>query len=96
MNRDELFAQLEKLSPKEIQTQLSSWDKEELVLVHEFLKQKQSKEAQSDQLVKAATEASWAAMGAATRADNMATIAIVLSVGAMLAAVASAVVAFWY
>ena len=62
MNRDELFAQLEKLSPKEIQTRLSSWDKEELVLVHEFLKQKQSKEAQSDQLVKAPTEVSWAAM----------------------------------
>lgn len=96
MNRDEFFAQLEKLSPKEIQARLFSWDKEELVLAHEFLKQKQSRETQSDQLGRAATEASWAAMGAATRAETRATIAMILAAGAMLAAMASAVFAFWY
>jgi tRNA G37 N-methylase Trm5 len=94
MNRDEFFAQLLKLSPKEIEARLSSWDKEKLILVHEFLQQKQSKEAPSEQLVRAATDASWAAVEAATRADTRATTAIIISVVAMLAAVASAVVAF--
>jgi hypothetical protein len=37
MDRDEFFAQLDKLAPKEIEAQLSSWDKEKLVLVREYL-----------------------------------------------------------
>ena len=95
MNRDEFFAQLQKLSPKEIEARLSSWDKKKLVLVHEFLQQKQSEVPQSEQAAGTETDAAWAAMEAATRAEFRATIAIIIAVGAMLAAVASAVVAFW-
>jgi len=88
-----IFRPTPKAFAKEIEARLSSWDKEKLVLVHEFLQQEQSKEAPSEQLVRAVTDA-WAAVEAATRAETRATTAIVISVAAMLAAVASAVVAF--
>lgn len=94
MNRDEFFAQLQKLSPKEIEARLSSGDRERLVLVHEFLQQNQSKEAPSGQLVRAATDASWAAVQGAAKAETRATFAIIISVVATLAALASAVIAF--
>jgi multiple antibiotic resistance protein len=93
-NWQSIFRPTPKAFAKEIEARLSSWDKEKLVLVHEFLQQEQSKEAPSEQLVRAVTDASWAAVEAATRAETRATTAIVISVAAMLAAVASAVVAF--
>jgi hypothetical protein len=37
MDRDEFFAQLDNLTPKEIEARLSSWDSEELALVQEYL-----------------------------------------------------------
>ena len=79
MNRDEFFAQLENLSPKEIEARLSSWDKEKLVLVHEFLQQRHSEVPQSEQQAAGTeTDAAWAAMEAATRAKSRATIAIII------------------
>jgi hypothetical protein len=37
MDRDEFFAQLGNFTPKEIEARLSSWDREELALVQEYL-----------------------------------------------------------
>ena len=40
MDRDEFLAQLDQLTPKEIEERLSSWDTEKLTLAHEhFAKQ---------------------------------------------------------
>jgi hypothetical protein len=47
MDRDEFFAQLDKLAPKEIDARLSSWDKERLVLVREYL----AKQGKAPQIV---------------------------------------------
>jgi hypothetical protein len=77
---------------REIEAQLPSWDKEKLVLVQNYLEQKRAK-AQWDEVARAATDAASAAAEAARRANNKASVAIILAVGAMMAAVLSAAVA---
>jgi len=49
MDRDQFFAELDQLTPKEIEERLSSWDAEQLVLVQEYLDQKGLKQAQTAQ-----------------------------------------------
>ena len=49
MDRDEFFAQLDQLTPKEMEARLSSWDRDTLLLVQEyFAKQSQPKAPQTD------------------------------------------------
>ena len=48
MNRDEFFAELDQLTPKEIEARLPSWDKDKLALVREYLEQTRSKAPQID------------------------------------------------
>ena len=93
MDRDEFFAQLDELTPKEIEARLPSWDKEQLILVQEYLEQR-AKPRQSDQLAQAATDAAWAATEMAMKANARATLALIVSLCALLAAVTSAVVGF--
>jgi hypothetical protein len=52
VDRDELFARLDQLSPREIEAQLPSWDKEELVLIQEYLEQRRTKAPESDQTMR--------------------------------------------
>jgi hypothetical protein len=92
MDREEFFAELDQLTPKEIEERLSSWDKDQLLVVQDYLSGKQAK-AQSNEVVRAATDAAWSAAEVAMRANTKATIAIIIAVGAMLAAITSAVVA---
>jgi hypothetical protein len=91
MDRDEFFAQLDQLSEKEIETRLSSWDRDQLLLVQEYLDQRQSKVPQAD--ARLAKDAASAAAEMASRANDRATIAFIISIGAMLAAITAAVVA---
>ena len=92
MDREEFFAELDQLTPKEIEERLSSWDKDQLLVVQDYLSGKRAK-AQSNEVTRAATDAAWSAAEVAMRANTKATIAIIIAVGAMLAAITSAVVA---
>ena len=91
MDREEFFAELDQLTPKEIEERLSSWDKDQLLVVQDYLSGKRAK-AQSNEVARAATDAAWSAAEVAMRANTKATIAIIIAVGAMLAAITSAVV----
>lgn len=92
MDREEFFAELDQLTPKEIEERLSSWDKDQLLVVQDYLSGKRAK-AQSNEVARAATDAAWSAAEVAMRANTKATIAIIIAVGAMLGAITSAVVA---
>jgi hypothetical protein len=53
MDRDEFFAQLDQLTPKEIEARLPSWDKEKLVLVQEyFANRDRARAPQTDHLAR--------------------------------------------
>ena len=93
MNRDDFFAELDQLTPKEIEARLPSWDKDKLALVREYLEQTRSKAPPIDQVVQAARDAGWAAAEMASKANERATVAFIIAIGAMLAAIASTVVA---
>ena len=93
MNRDEFFAELDQLTPKEIEARLPSWDKDALALVQEYLEQTRSKAPQTDPVAQAARDAAWAAAEMASKANERATVAFIIAIGAMLAAIASTVVA---
>jgi hypothetical protein len=93
MNRDEFFAELDQLTPKEIEARLPSWDKDKLALVREYLEQTRSKAPAIDQVVQPARDAARAAAETASKANERATVAFIIAIGAMLAAIASTVVA---
>jgi hypothetical protein len=101
IERDEFFAELDGLTEKEIEARLDLWDREQLALVQEYLDQRASAQAKAEQpaQIKAAPSAQDDAVVAslvevASTANTKATAALIVSVGAMLAAVASALVAF--
>ena len=51
MDRDAFFAQLDQLTPGEIESRLSSWDTEQLLLAQEyFAKREQAKQERTDQV----------------------------------------------
>jgi hypothetical protein len=91
MDRDEFFAQLDQLSEKEIEARLSSWDRDQLLLVQEYLDQRRSRGPQAD--ARPVNEAASAAAEMASRANDRATVAFIISIGAMLAALTATVVA---
>lgn len=50
MDRDAFFAQLDQLTPSEIEARLSSWETEQLLLAQEyFAKREQTKRTQTDE-----------------------------------------------
>jgi hypothetical protein len=90
MDRDEFFAELDQRTLSQIKAQLPLWDDEQLQLVEEYL---DSKLAQTDRTESPAPDREAIAVAAATRAHKTATVAIIIAIGAMLAAVASGLVA---
>jgi hypothetical protein len=96
MDRDEFFAQLDQLTPNEIEERLSSWDVEQLVLAQEYLAEKQREETRAA-LAETRTnkeDAARLSVEVARRAHTMAMMALIFSVGAMLAAIAAGVLGF--
>jgi galactitol-specific phosphotransferase system IIB component len=99
VERDEFFAELDGLTEKEIEARLDLWDHEQLALIQEYLDQRVLALAKAEQVaeIKAAPSAQDAVASlveVASTANTKATAALILSVGAMLAAMASAIVAF--
>jgi hypothetical protein len=50
MDRNEFFAQLDKLTPKEIEERLPSWDREQLILAQEYFAEQRQVKAQTERL----------------------------------------------
>ena len=73
---------------------LPQWDREQLLLVQEYLEQRRSKVPPADEVARAARDAASAAAEMASKANARATVAFIISVGAMLAAIASAAAIF--
>ena len=98
MDRDEFFALLDGLTEKEIEARLSSWEREQLLLVQEYLDQKaldRAKAAPAEQTdTVPSKDVGRTSSDVARSAHGMAMVAIILSVGAMLAAIAAAFIAF--
>jgi hypothetical protein len=101
VERDEFFAELDGLTEREIEARLDLWDREQLALIQEYLDQRVSTRAKAEQAaqIKATPGAQDDAVMASlvevvSTANTKATAALILSVGAMLAAMASALVAF--
>jgi hypothetical protein len=108
MDRNEFFAVLDQLTPSQIEARLSLWDHEQLIWAGEYLDRRDSSAAQAEQggalpvadaesapaLPVADAGESAAAAAMARRANTVATVAIIIAIGAMLAAIASGLVAF--
>ena len=98
VERDEFFAELDGLTEKEIEARLDLWDREQLALIQEYLDQRVLVRAKAAAQIKAAPSAQDAVVASlvevASTANIKATAALILSVGAMLTAMASALVAF--
>jgi hypothetical protein len=95
VNRDQLFAELNKLSADEIEAGLDAgvWSGDRRQLVEHYLDQLQVTTMQME-AAEAAKAAAQSAERQSSRATSLATAALIVAVGAMIAAVASAFVAF--
>jgi hypothetical protein len=98
MDRDEFFTQLDQLTPKEIEERLPSWDMEQLVLAQEYLAQKELEQTRAAEALQTNIakegDALLVSVQVARRSHTLAMLALIFSVGAMLAAVAAAIIAF--
>jgi hypothetical protein len=99
MDRDEFFAELDQLTPAEIQERLSSWDVEQLVLAQEYLAHKEREQTRAALAAQAETsttknDTARLSVEVARRAHTTAMMALIFSVGGMLTAIAAAVLAF--
>jgi hypothetical protein len=106
MDRDEFFTQLDQLTPKEIEERLPSWDMEQLVLAQEYLALKELEQTRAAEAVQTRAaeavqtniakegDALLVSVQVARRSHTLAMLALIFSVGAMLAAVAAAIIAF--
>jgi len=100
VDRDEFFAELDGLTEKEIEARLAVWDREQLVLVQEYLDRKGWERAKATrapqvEIAPSTKDAARASVEEVAKgANTRATVALIFSIGAMLAAIASAFVAF--
>jgi hypothetical protein len=98
VDRDQFFAELDQLTAAEIEAMLPSWDMEKLLLAQEYIAQKATQEGKEPETAqpKGGTndEAVQVSEKVARRALTAAMMALIFSVGAMLAAIAAAVLAF--
>jgi hypothetical protein len=98
MDRDEFFAELDGLTEKEIEAHLPIWDREQLALVQEYLEQKGLQRARGTLAAQNETstqeDAVRLSLEVARRAHTTAMMAFIVSMGAMLAAIAASVLAF--
>ena len=105
-NRDEFFAELDTLTDQEIEERLPSWDPGKLLLVQQYIDRGSLESSQkhapnlSEQMPKqletdaTAKVAAVVALEEARKANTIATSALILSVGAMLGAIAAGAVAY--
>ena len=103
MDRDKFFAELDQLTPAEIEARLPAWDMEKLVLAQEYINQKEMHEDEAAETTTVETgppntgtkeDSLQISVQVARRAYTTAMMALILSMGAMLAAIAAAVLAF--
>jgi hypothetical protein len=95
VDRDQLFAELDKLSADEIEAGLDAgvWSADRRQLVEYYLDQMKLTTMQME-AAETAKAAAQAAEGQSRRATSLATAALVLAAGAMLAAMGAAFIAF--
>ena len=91
MDRNQFFAELDQLTPSQIEARFPSWDSEQLKLVEEYLERGAIRPAQAAQSI---TQAESVAVAMATKANRIAAIALIIAIGAMFAAIAAGLVAF--
>ena len=91
MDRNLFFAELDQLTPSQIEARFPSWDSEQLKLVEEYLERGTIRPAQGGQSI---TQAESVAVAMATKANRIAAIALIIAIGAMFAAIAAGLVAF--
>ena len=92
-DRSEFFAVLDQLTLSQIEARIPLYDAAQLQLVEDYLRQRGKFGVQAEtQVAPAATES--VAVAIATKAHQLATVAIVIAIGAMLAAIVSAVALF--
>ena len=85
-DRSEFFAVLDQLTLSQIEARIPLYDAEQLKLVEDYLRQRGKFGVQAEnQDPPAATES--AAVTIATKAHQLATVAVVIAIGAMLAAI---------
>jgi hypothetical protein len=99
VERDQFFLELDGLSEQEIEAQLDLYDKEQLALIQEYLDRRVEALTKAEQVppTKSAPSLQDAVASlakVANTANDKATAALIVSLGAMLAAMASALVAF--
>jgi hypothetical protein len=102
MDREKFFAELDQLTPAEIEARLPTWDMEKLVLAQEYIDQKEMRADETAETAAAETaptnstkdDPARLSVEVARRAHTTAMMALIFSVGAMLAAIAAAVSAF--
>jgi hypothetical protein len=96
VNRDEFFAELDRLTEREIEAQLPKWDMERLTLAQEYVESRLPQPARTSDAVEtediqSAKAIALVAVQTSRRANLRAVAALILSIGAMLAAVLSGV-----
>ena len=105
VNRDEFFAELDKLTDQEIEERLPLFDREQLLLVQQYI-DRRGEEPQNQvpgppqnrsKVSKPSSDtrnATLVALIAARKATSMAAAALILSIGAMLTAIVAGVMAY--
>ena len=108
VDRDKFLAELDALTDEEIERRLPHWDREQLALVQEYIDQRilrtpQQKQQELKPLEQgqrqtggdgSARDVALAALALAKRSSTVAVAALILSVGAMLAALIAGVIAY--
>ena len=94
MDRDAFFAVLDQLTLPQIEEQLPLWDAEQLKFAEEYLDRKGITYAQMERGMPSRTNTESTAAAMAAKSHRIATIALIVAIGAMLAAIASGLVAF--
>ena len=105
VDRDKFLAELDALTDEEIERRLPQWDREQLALVQQYIDQRtrwtaqeQQRDAkpleQAQKQAKDARDVAITALALAKRSSTVAVAALILSVGAMLAALIAGVIAY--
>ena len=105
VNRDEFFAELDRLTDQQIEERLPLWNREELMMVQQYIDQRtieppeeapkapeqEQKPVSSERITR---DAAVVALAAARKASTMAVSALILSIGAMMAALVAGAIAY--
>ena len=95
VDRDEFFAVLDQLTLSEIEARLPQWDDQQLRLVDEYLARGTIKPAlPNNKGARSLTPAEPIRVATASQAYKLATIALIIAIGAMTTAIAAGLVAF--